>query len=70
MVGPASSGLHEGLRGVLAEETTGTLWVCDDYGKDSAPVRFNLEAVRGWRPLPFPGAVIATTSRPGMAKFM
>jgi len=52
---PASSGLHEGLRGVLAEETTGTLWVCDDYGKDSALVRFNLKSGARLASYAFPG---------------
>lgn len=51
---PASSGLHEGLRGIVAQESTGTLWVCDDYGKESALVRFHLKSGARLASYPFP----------------
>src|SRR4051812_29765084 len=35
---PHEAGLHPGLRGVLTEPMRNTLWVCDDFGKESALV--------------------------------
>ena len=52
---PPSSGLHEGLRGVLADETTSTLWVCDDYGKESTLARFSLKSGARLASFGFPG---------------
>src|ERR1700743_2478963 len=36
---PQESGLHEGLRGVLADKASNTLWVCDNDGKESSLIR-------------------------------
>jgi sugar lactone lactonase YvrE len=52
---PSSSGLHQGLRGVLADERAGALWVCDDYGKESALVRFSLKSGARLTSYAFPG---------------
>ena len=52
---PASSGLHKGLRGILAETKSGTLWVCDDFGKESALVRFKLKSGARLASYAFPG---------------
>ncbi|HEX4270781.1 MAG TPA: hypothetical protein VHZ32_05320 [Rhizomicrobium sp.] len=41
---PANSGLHDGVRGVVADAPGNTLWVCDNNGRDAAIVRFALDS--------------------------
>ena len=54
-IDPKDSGLHEGLRGVLADAAANALWVCDDFGKESALVRFDLKTGRRVASYAFPG---------------
>jgi len=62
-IDPADSGLHKGLRGILADAAANSLWVCDDFGRDSSLVRFDLKSGARLAFYPFPGVVIAMTSR-------
>jgi streptogramin lyase len=52
---PQDTGLHEGLRGILADMPSNTLWVCDNSGKDSSLVRFALDSGRKLAVYAFPG---------------
>jgi sugar lactone lactonase YvrE len=52
---PQASGLHQGLRGVMADLKRSSLWVCDDFGRDSALVRFDLKSGRRLTSYAFPG---------------
>jgi len=52
---PESSGLHPGVRGVVADGKTKTLWVCDNDGKNSAIFRFNLKTGHKRDSFAFPG---------------
>jgi hypothetical protein len=52
---PEDSGLHEGLRGILADKASNTLWVCDNNGKDSSLVRFALNSGKKLARYDFPG---------------
>ena len=54
-IDPKDSGLHEGLRGVLADPAANALWVCDDFGRDSALVRFDLKTGHRAATYGFPG---------------
>ncbi|HEY4077669.1 MAG TPA: hypothetical protein VGM26_12145 [Rhizomicrobium sp.] len=52
---PQDSGLHEGLRGVLADKASNTLWICDNNGKESSLVRFALRTGKKLASYAFPG---------------
>jgi len=54
-IDPADSGLHKGLRGILADAAANSLWVCDDFGRDSSLVRFDLKSGRRLAAYAFPG---------------
>lgn len=49
------SGLHEGVRGVVADRKSNTLWVCDNNGRESALFRFVLDSGRKRDSFDFPG---------------
>lgn len=49
------SGLHDGVRGVLADKASNTLWVCDNEGKAAWVVRFALDSGRKRNSYEFPG---------------
>jgi sugar lactone lactonase YvrE len=52
---PEATGLHEGLRGILADKASNTLWVCDNNGKESSLVRFALTSGKKRAVYDFPG---------------
>jgi len=52
---PENTGLHHGLRGVLADKTSNTLWICDNDGKESSLVRFALSSGKKLANYAFPG---------------
>jgi sugar lactone lactonase YvrE len=54
-IDPIDSGLHEGLRGVLVDSAGSALWVCDDFGRESALVRFNVKTRQRVATYEFPG---------------
>jgi sugar lactone lactonase YvrE len=54
-IDPTESGLHKGLRGILVDASAHTLWVCDDFGRDSTLVRFHLKSGRRLAAYEFPG---------------
>jgi sugar lactone lactonase YvrE len=49
------SGLHDGIRGVLADKARGQLWVCDNEKRESWIVRFALDTGRKLDSQAFPG---------------
>lgn len=50
-----NSGLHEGVRGVLADAAHDLLWVCDNDGREASVVRFDLRSGRKRDAFAFPG---------------
>jgi len=52
---PEDSGLHEGLRGIMADKAANVLWVCDNSGKESTLVRFALDSGKKRAAYEFPG---------------
>jgi sugar lactone lactonase YvrE len=52
---PAESGLHPGVRGVVADARSNTLWICDNNGRNAAIVRFALDSGRRRDSFAFPG---------------
>jgi DNA-binding beta-propeller fold protein YncE len=52
---PENSGLHPGVRGVVADGKNNMLWVCDNNGRESAVFRFALDSGRKRDSFSFPG---------------
>lgn len=52
---PKDSGLHPGVRGVVADAKSNTLWVCDNHGRESAIFRFALDSGKKRDSFDFPG---------------
>lgn len=52
---PEQSGLHPGLRGILTDVASDTLWVCDNNGRNSTLVRFALRSGHRTGAYDFPG---------------
>jgi hypothetical protein len=52
---PENSGLHQGVRGVVADRKRNTLWVCDNSGRESAIFRFALNSGVKRDSFDFPG---------------